>query len=69
MVIWLLDCAEEGHQNINDESPEKNPQYTTVYAGNLAPKVSYLDLHRHFYALGAGATEDVRFKVIKALDL
>ncbi|KVH94042.1 Nucleotide-binding, alpha-beta plait [Cynara cardunculus var. scolymus] len=48
-----------------------NPQYTTVYVGNLAPEnpdeevilqVTSVDLHRHFHALGAGVIEDVRIQ-------
>jgi nucleolysin TIA-1/TIAR len=44
----------------NAEAPENNPQYTTVYVGNLAPEVTQLELHRHFYGLGAGTLEEVR---------
>uniref|UniRef100_A0A7C9A360 RRM domain-containing protein n=1 Tax=Opuntia streptacantha TaxID=393608 RepID=A0A7C9A360_OPUST len=51
---------EEGQENTSDDAPENNPQYTTVYVGNLAPEVTSVDLHRHFHALGAGAIEDVR---------
>lgn len=32
--------AEEGREKINDDAPENNPQYTTVFVGNLAPEVS-----------------------------
>ncbi|XP_073303060.1 oligouridylate-binding protein 1C-like [Primulina huaijiensis] len=44
----------------SSEAPENNPQYTTVYVGNLAPEVTQVDLHRHFHALGAGSIEEVR---------
>ncbi|XP_075505271.1 oligouridylate-binding protein 1C-like [Primulina tabacum] len=44
----------------SSEVPENNPQYTTVYVGNLAPEVTQVDLHRHFHALGAGSIEEVR---------
>ncbi|XP_039043200.1 oligouridylate-binding protein 1-like isoform X2 [Hibiscus syriacus] len=50
----------EGHEKTNDDAPENNPQYTTVYVGNLAPEVTSVDLHRLFHALGAGTIEDVR---------
>ncbi|PPD97018.1 hypothetical protein GOBAR_DD05967 [Gossypium barbadense] len=56
--------SEEGQEKSNDDSPENNPMYTTVYVGNLAPEASILvtsaDLHSHFHALGAGTIEDVR---------
>ncbi|WJZ97656.1 hypothetical protein VitviT2T_016244 [Vitis vinifera] len=52
--------SEDGKDKSNDEAPENNLQYTTVYVGNLAPEVTSVDLHRHFHALGAGAIEDVR---------
>ncbi|XP_061357614.1 oligouridylate-binding protein 1-like [Gastrolobium bilobum] len=51
---------EEGQEMTNDDSREKNPQYTTVYVGNLAPEVNSGDLHRQFLALGAGTIIDVR---------
>ncbi|XP_042462057.1 oligouridylate-binding protein 1-like isoform X2 [Zingiber officinale] len=49
-------------ENANDDGPENNPQYTTVYVGNLAHEVTQVDLHRYFHALGAGAIEDVRIQ-------
>ncbi|MQL87721.1 hypothetical protein Taro_020270 [Colocasia esculenta] len=63
--------AEDGQENSNDDGPENNPQYTTVYVGNLSPEaschtqrselqVTQHDLHRHFHALGAGVIEEVR---------
>ena len=36
----MLDYAEDGKETINSEAPENNPQYTTVYVGNLAPEAS-----------------------------
>ncbi|KAF5733488.1 nucleolysin TIAR [Tripterygium wilfordii] len=60
-VVELMNgSSEDGKEMINNEAPENNPQYTTVYVGNLAPEVTQLDLHRHFYALGAGVIEEVR---------
>ncbi|GMH16044.1 hypothetical protein Nepgr_017885 [Nepenthes gracilis] len=54
--------SEYGREISNSEAPENNPQYTTVYVGNLAPEVTQLDLHRHFHALGAGSIEEVRIQ-------
>ncbi|KAJ4959316.1 hypothetical protein NE237_026427 [Protea cynaroides] len=60
-VVELTNGAsEDGQETTNDDGPENNPQYTTVYVGNLAPEVAQLDLHRHFHALGAGVIEEVR---------
>jgi nucleolysin TIA-1/TIAR len=36
MVIFFY--AEDGQERNNDDAPENNPQYTTVYVGNLAPE-------------------------------
>ncbi|CAO2840300.1 unnamed protein product [Amaranthus hypochondriacus] len=52
--------SEDGKEATNSEAPENNPQYTTVYVGNLAPETTQLDLHRHFHNLGAGSIEEVR---------
>ncbi|KAL9274261.1 Oligouridylate-binding protein 1B-like protein [Drosera capensis] len=52
--------VEDTKEATNSEAPENNPQFTTVYVGNLAPEVSQLDLHRHFHALGGGSIEEVR---------
>ncbi|KAL5728542.1 Oligouridylate-binding protein 1B [Ranunculus cassubicifolius] len=57
--------SEDGQDNVlasNDEAPENNPQFTTVYVGNLAPEVTQLDLHRLFHILGAGSIEEVRIQ-------
>ncbi|KAK6284295.1 hypothetical protein POUND7_003247 [Theobroma cacao] len=32
--------SEDGKETTNSEAPENNPQYTTVYVGNLAPEAS-----------------------------
>ncbi|KAH1201088.1 Oligouridylate-binding protein 1 [Glycine max] len=45
--------SEDGQETTNDDTPEKNPQYTTVY-------VTSVDLHQHFHSLNAGTIEDVR---------
>ncbi|KVH88453.1 Nucleotide-binding, alpha-beta plait [Cynara cardunculus var. scolymus] len=52
--------SEDGKEPANGDAPENNPQYTTVYVGNLAPEVTQLELHRHFHSLGAGIIEEVR---------
>ncbi|XP_071911254.1 oligouridylate-binding protein 1-like isoform X1 [Coffea arabica] len=52
--------SEDGQEKSGEDAPENNPQYTTVYVGNLAPEVTSVDLHRHFHSLGAGVIEDVR---------
>ncbi|KAK5826883.1 hypothetical protein PVK06_021816 [Gossypium arboreum] len=52
--------SEDGKETTNNEAPESNPQYTTVYVGNLAPEVTQVELHYHFHALGAGVIEEVR---------
>lgn len=36
----IFPCADDGQEKTNDDAPENNPQYTTVYVGNLAPEVS-----------------------------
>ncbi|KAJ7560167.1 hypothetical protein O6H91_04G116900 [Diphasiastrum complanatum] len=53
---------EEQHEEAaaQGDGPESNPQYTTVYVGNLAHEVTQAELHRQFHALGAGVIEDVR---------
>jgi len=37
---WSFDCAEDGKETLNEETPENNSQFTTVYVGNLAPEVT-----------------------------
>ncbi|XP_076908241.1 oligouridylate-binding protein 1-like [Bidens hawaiensis] len=54
--------SDDSQEKVNEDAPENNPQYTTVYVGNLAPEVSQSDLHCHFHALGAGVIEDVRIQ-------
>ncbi|KAI4330711.1 hypothetical protein MLD38_028971 [Melastoma candidum] len=59
-VVELTNGSDDGKEASSADVPENNPQYTTVYVGNLAPEVTQLDLHRHFYNLGAGVLEEVR---------
>ncbi|PKA52320.1 Polyadenylate-binding protein RBP47B' [Apostasia shenzhenica] len=54
-----IDDSKEGAK---DDAPENNPQYTTVYVGNLAPEVTQVDLHRLFHTVGAGMIEEVRIQ-------
>ncbi|KAM0908062.1 hypothetical protein ACQ4PT_015699 [Festuca glaucescens] len=42
------------------ENPENNPDFTTVYVGNIGHEVNRDELHRQFYNLGVGAIEEVR---------
>ncbi|KAD4889421.1 hypothetical protein E3N88_21494 [Mikania micrantha] len=57
---------EDGKEPTNSsDAPENNPQYTTVYVGNLAPEVmKTTPTHEmpssHFHSLGAGVIEEVR---------
>ncbi|KAE8715213.1 Oligouridylate-binding protein 1A [Hibiscus syriacus] len=61
VVELTNDSSEDGKETTtNNEAPENNPQYTTVYVGNLAPKVTQVELYYHFHALGAGVIEEVR---------
>ncbi|KAJ4756278.1 Oligouridylate-binding family protein [Rhynchospora pubera] len=55
-----LTFTEGTQEATNEEAPENNPQYTTVYVGNLAHEVTQVDLHRLFHSLNAGVIEDVR---------
>ncbi|KAL0319464.1 UNVERIFIED_CONTAM: protein PHYTOCHROME-DEPENDENT LATE-FLOWERING [Sesamum angustifolium] len=60
MLIETSSSTEDVKEAASSDAPENNPQYTTVYVGNLAPEVTQVDLHRHFHALGAGSIEEVR---------
>ncbi|KAK4349812.1 hypothetical protein RND71_029125 [Anisodus tanguticus] len=68
VVEFTNGSSEDGKDPANSDAPENNSRYTTVYVGNLAPEPFYLhlflatqlDLHRHFYAIGAGVIEEVR---------
>ncbi|GMH18119.1 hypothetical protein Nepgr_019960 [Nepenthes gracilis] len=60
-VVELTNGAsDEVQEKTNADAPDSNPQFTTVYVGNLAPEVTSVDLHLLFHALGAGVIEDVR---------
>uniref|UniRef100_A0A0E0AMN5 RRM domain-containing protein n=1 Tax=Oryza glumipatula TaxID=40148 RepID=A0A0E0AMN5_9ORYZ len=57
--------TEDRKEKANEDAPENNPQYRTVYVGNLAHEVTQDVLHRLFHALGAGAIEEVRIQLGK----
>jgi hypothetical protein len=42
-------CVDDGQEKTNDDAPENNPQYTTVYVGNLAPeaRICFFDSLSH----------------------
>ncbi|KAL6654699.1 hypothetical protein ACP70R_008164 [Stipagrostis hirtigluma subsp. patula] len=52
--------SEGGKENANEDGPENNPQFTTVYVGNLPHEANSNDVHRFFHSLGAGSIEEVR---------
>ncbi|XP_031374457.1 oligouridylate-binding protein 1-like [Punica granatum] len=60
VVELTAGTSDDGQEKSNEDAPENNPLYRTVYVGNLAPEVTNAELHRHFHALGTGAIEDVR---------
>ncbi|XP_072990865.1 RNA-binding protein 208-like isoform X2 [Typha latifolia] len=62
VVLTNGSSGNAGQDNSNDESPENNPAYTTVYVGNLAHEVTQAELHRQFHILGAGVIEEVRIQ-------
>lgn len=39
LFICLFGIVEDGKEAANSDAPENNPQYTTVYVGNIAPEV------------------------------
>ncbi|KAF8407363.1 hypothetical protein HHK36_006491 [Tetracentron sinense] len=59
-VVLTNGSSDGGQEYTNEEAPENNPAYTTVYVGNLAHEVTQAELHRQFHALGAGVLEEVR---------
>ncbi|CAM6082536.1 unnamed protein product [Calypogeia fissa] len=59
-VLDVHQQDEQHHEESQIETPENNPQFTTVYVGNLAHEVTQAELHRQFHSLGAGIIEDVR---------
>ncbi|KAJ6824014.1 oligouridylate-binding protein 1-like [Iris pallida] len=41
LVEMASGSADDGQEAVNNDGPEYNSQYTTVYVGNLAPEASY----------------------------
>lgn len=60
MIELTNGSSEGGKDNANEDGPENNPQYTTVYVGNLPHDVNSNDVHRFFHSLGVGSIEEVR---------
>ncbi|KAL5650566.1 hypothetical protein ACJX0J_041375, partial [Zea mays] len=56
----INDLNESGKENPNDDGPENNPQFTTVYVGNLPHEATMNDVRLFFHSLGAGSIEEVR---------
>ncbi|KAE8675323.1 Oligouridylate-binding protein 1A [Hibiscus syriacus] len=69
VVELTNDSSEDGKGTTNTEAPENNPQYTTVYVGNLAPEASdhlrqlFSMLHIQFI-MELGATKHYEFTFI-----
>ncbi|KAL5198850.1 hypothetical protein ABZP36_002362 [Zizania latifolia] len=61
----LTNNLADSKEKTNEDAPENNPQYRTVYVGNLSHEVTQDVLHRLFHALGAGAIEEVRIQLGK----
>ncbi|KAG8090525.1 hypothetical protein GUJ93_ZPchr0011g27781 [Zizania palustris] len=59
-MVELINGPSGGKDNTNEDGPECNPQYTTVYVGNLPHDVNSNDVHRFFHSLGVGSIEEVR---------
>ncbi|KAJ4964170.1 hypothetical protein NE237_024109 [Protea cynaroides] len=59
-VVLTNGSSDGGMEDTNEEAPENNSAYTTVYVGNLAHEVTQTELHRQFHVLGAGVIEEVR---------
>ncbi|KAG6649411.1 hypothetical protein I3843_07G206300 [Carya illinoinensis] len=59
-VVLTNGSSDGGQENINEEAPENNLAYTTVYVGNLSHEVTQAELHCQFHGLGAGVIEEVR---------
>lgn len=47
LIFCFIYCAEDGQETKNEDAPENNPQYTTVYVGNLSPEAR-IHLKFHF---------------------
>ncbi|KAI4996676.1 hypothetical protein ZWY2020_051596 [Hordeum vulgare] len=58
-VAYNRQIQEAGKENANEDGPEDNPQYTTVYVGNLSHDIDSNDVHHFFIYLGQ-SIEEVR---------
>ncbi|KAJ8758722.1 hypothetical protein K2173_000443 [Erythroxylum novogranatense] len=61
-VVLTSGSSEGGQEIANEDAPENNPAYTTVYVGNLSHEVTQAELHCLFHALGTGVIEEVRIQ-------
>ncbi|PUZ45536.1 hypothetical protein GQ55_8G232300 [Panicum hallii var. hallii] len=52
--------SEAGKENSNEDGPENNPLFTTVYVGGLPHEATNNDVHLFFHSLGVGSIEEVR---------
>ncbi|XP_021608100.1 RNA-binding protein 208 isoform X2 [Manihot esculenta] len=59
-AVVLTIGSSGAQENTNEDAPENNHAYTTVYVGNLSHEVTQAELHCQFHALGAGVIEEVR---------
>lgn len=46
-LVFLFHFADDGQDKASDDAPENNPQYTTVYVGNLAHEARISSLYRN----------------------
>ncbi|KAJ7958637.1 Oligouridylate-binding protein 1 [Quillaja saponaria] len=58
-VVLTNGSSDGGLENNNEDAPENNLAYTTVYVGNLPHDVTQVELHFQFHALGAGVIEEM----------
>lgn len=42
IIHYIFPFVEDGQEKANEDAPENNSQYTTVYVGNLASEVLIL---------------------------
>ncbi|KAL5699771.1 Oligouridylate-binding protein 1B [Ranunculus cassubicifolius] len=61
-AVVLTNGSTPSDDSTNEDAPENNPAFTTVYVGNLAHEVTQVELHRQFHILGAGVIEEVRIQ-------
>jgi len=64
-----IHCADDGQETMNDDGPENNPHYTTVYVGNLAPEVSNHHSQIFYILVCKSAVSWVSFTLLCAREL